>query len=59
MTVMGRRRQGAVNYLIVRQPDDTQAYLPEWMTMPESVAQASIVEMATLSLEALLALRRE
>jgi len=57
--VLGRCRQGDVDYLIVRQPDDTQAHLPKWMTLPEAAAQAAIVAVATPSLEALLALRRE
>ena len=59
VVVVGRCRQGDVDYLIVRQPDHTRAHLPKWMTLPESVAGAAIVKAATPSLKALLSLRRE
>lgn len=57
--MLGRCRQGEFDYVIVRQPDDTQARLPTWMTSPEAAALAVIVTVPSPSLSALLTLRRE
>ena len=34
--MLGRCRQGDLDYVIVRQPDNTLAHLPRWMTEPEA-----------------------
>src|ERR1700757_1608817 len=56
--VLGRSTLGAEDFLIVRQPDGTRAYLPQWMTLP-SAGDVPTPSPARLPMSALLALRQE